>query len=74
MRFCWRKGVTEIRSFLISLASSPNSRGRDPQSLTRAAFSLDDADEINRQERTHQKEWQQFKLRNGAERSGKGEC
>src|SRR5215469_9132142 len=39
-RFCWRKGVMAIRSLPILLASSPNSRGRDPQSLTRAAFSL----------------------------------
>ena len=30
-RFCWRKGVMAIRSFPISLASSPNSRGCDPQ-------------------------------------------
>jgi hypothetical protein len=36
MRACFMA----IRPFPISLASSPNSRGRDPQSLTRAAFCL----------------------------------
>ena len=29
-QFCWRKGVVAISSLPISLASSPNSRGRDP--------------------------------------------
>ena len=67
-RFCWRKGVMAIRSLPISLASSPNSRGRDPQNPD--ARGILPADEVNRQERMHQKEWcGRLKLRTDC-----GEC
>jgi len=46
-----------IRPLPISLAFSPNSRGRDPQSLTPAAFDLTTRTKMNWQERPHQKEW-----------------
>src|SRR5215467_7181674 len=61
-----------IRPLPISLAFSPNSRGRDPQSLTPAAFSLTTRTKMNWQERPPKGMARQFKPRSDA-RGGVGQ-